>query len=155
MFIKSRKYFKGTVQRDFLPQIFLMNGFIPSPLLGVCRLFKFGFKIGEIVAIFDWLSAIVYNGELILPILFTKESCDSLHRSQQEVTNVWIFCRNSGRPFNAGSWYSPYCLIRRVMTPRIVVAGNHWEQQGVFINNFEELPLPLKGHWNKKSTMHV
>jgi hypothetical protein len=33
----------------------------------------------EIFVIFDQLSAIIYGGEPILPVLFNTESCDSLY----------------------------------------------------------------------------
>ncbi len=51
-----------------------MNEFLSSPLLSIWKLLEFSFKFGEIFAIFDWLSTIVYSGELILPILFTSEN---------------------------------------------------------------------------------
>ncbi len=74
-----------------------------------------------------------YCGELTLPVLFTTESCNSSYRSQRGVTNVGIFCRNSGLPFNAGSRYSLHCLIQRIMTPSIVYSGESLTTAGVFI----------------------
>ncbi len=85
---------KGQSNEIFASDYFT-NRFLLSLLLCIWRLFEFGFEFGEIFAIFYWLSAIVYSGELILPVLFTTESCDSSYCSQRGVKNVWIFCRNS------------------------------------------------------------
>ncbi len=117
--LSLRKAFKGQSNEIFCLWFFT-NGSLPSPLLGIWRLFEFGFEFEEIVAIYDWLSAIVYWEELKPPVLLNTESRDSSHCSQRRVTNVWVFCRNSGLPCDTGSRYSPYCLIQRVTTPCIV-----------------------------------
>ncbi len=98
-------------------------GFSQAPSLVSEGFFEFGFKLEEIGTIFGWLSTILYSGELILPVLFNMESCDSSHHSQRGVTHIWIFCRNSGLLFNTGRRYSPYSLIWRVTIPRIVYSG--------------------------------
>ncbi len=57
-------------------------------------------------------------------------------------------------------------LIQRVITPRIdyygesllpasFTAGSHCWQRRVNFKNFEGFPLPLKGQWSKKWTIHV
>ncbi len=135
---------------------FFTNGSFQSPLLGNWRLFKFDFDLEETIAIFDWLSAIVYNDEeSILPVLFNTESYDSLHRSQRGVTNVWILWRSSGLPFNTGSRYSPYCFMRRVTTPRIVDSKETLTTSGsLFLTILKDSPsLPLKERWSKKNQL--
>ncbi len=80
-------------------------------------------------------SPLLFYGDLKLPVLFNTES------SQRGVTNVWIFCINSGLPFNTGSQYSSYCFIRRGSRfPASFIVGS------LFKNNFEGLLLPLKEH---------
>ncbi len=120
----------------FLAPAFLQMGFFQAHYLVSEGFFELGFEFEKIIAIFYWLSAIVYSKELLLPVLINTESCDSSHRSQLGVTNIWVFSRNSGKPFNTGSRYSPYCLIWRVMTPRIVFSkkslttvGSHFLKQ--------------------------
>ncbi len=120
-----RKYLKGLIFFEWVSY---------KPLLSIWRLFEFGFKFGEIFAIFDWLSSIVYSGEFICPILLTTKSCNSLHNSQQGVTNVWI-----------SSAENLACrLMQGVDTPHIVyhgeswlpasfIAGIHWRQREYFL----------------------
>jgi hypothetical protein len=89
---------------------------------------------------------IIYSRELILSVLFNKESCDSPHRVEQGVTNVWIFCRNSGLPFSTGSLYSQCCLIWRVKTPYIVYSGESLTTAGsLFLKQFWRTPPASKG----------
>jgi hypothetical protein len=65
---------KGTVQRDFLPLIF-KNGFLPSDLPSLWRLFEFGFEFEKIFAIFN-----SYGGESVPSVLLSMESCDFSNR---------------------------------------------------------------------------
>jgi hypothetical protein len=105
------------------------------------------------------------------------------------------FLIDSPQYFTAESPYSPYCLLRRVVTLRIILAGSHHllalyaqtltcrliqrvntpcidyygesllpasftagshcRQRRVIFENFEGLPLPLKGQWSKNWTIHV
>ncbi len=105
------------------------------------------------------------------------------------------FLIDSPQYFIAESPYSPYCLLRRDVTLRIILPGSHhllalsaqtltcrlirrvntprinyygesllpasftagshcWQRRVIF-ENFEGLPLPLKGQWSKKWTIHV
>jgi hypothetical protein len=54
--------------------------------------FEFGFKLDERIAISDLLSAIMYSGELILPVLLTTESCNSPHDFSGELIFVINIC---------------------------------------------------------------
>ncbi len=139
----------------FFTSDFFTDRFLSSPLRGISRLSEFGFEFGEIFTISDWLSAVIYSGESILPVMFTTERCDSPHHFGGESPFVSIICTNSS-----------CCLIRRVDTPHIVyygesllpasfIAGSHCWQRRVVFKNFEGLPLPLKGQWSKKSAIHV
>ncbi len=106
----------------FFTSYFSKDGHFPSPLLSL-RLFEFVFECEEIIAIFDWLSAIIYSRELILPVLFNTESCDSPHNFSWVSLFVRIICMYSRLSFKAETWYSPYFLLQRVTTPRIVYSG--------------------------------
>jgi hypothetical protein len=119
---------------------FYRNGFHSNLSLCIWRLFKFGFKFKEIFAIFDWLSAIFFIVELILPVLFTKESCDSSHHLHRGVTNVWICAETLACPLIWGNQYSTYCLIRRVTTPRIVYSGESLTTAGESCGKLDTFP---------------
>jgi hypothetical protein len=122
-FPAGRFWSKETVRWHFFTSDFLTDGLLPRTLLSIKRLFKFGFEFDEIFAIFDWLSAIIYSGESILPVLFTTESCDSPYHFSGETLFVRIICINSRMSFNTESRYSPYCLLQRVATPRLIYSG--------------------------------
>jgi hypothetical protein len=82
-----------------------------------------------------WLSAIVYNGGLILHVLFNTESCDSSYRLLWGITDVWILCKNSGLPFYTGSRYRTPRIVQYVVSLLAsFIAGSHWRQQRVFNN---------------------
>jgi hypothetical protein len=87
---------------------------------------KFGFEFEEIFAIFDWLSAIIYGRELILPVLFNTKSCDS-----------------------------PPNFSGESRLPALFIAGSNCWQPGVILKNFGGLILPIKEQWSKKCTMPV
>jgi hypothetical protein len=75
----TRTVFKETVQLNFCLW-FVRNRFLLSHLLVIWRLFEFGFAFVEIFTIFNWLPAIIYSRESILPVLFNTESHNSTHR---------------------------------------------------------------------------
>jgi hypothetical protein len=54
----------------FLPPIFSQMNSSQAPYSVFKDFLSFGFDFEEIIMIFDWLSAIIYSGELILPVLF-------------------------------------------------------------------------------------
>jgi hypothetical protein len=136
---------------------FFTDGLILILLLGIYRLFEFGFEFNEIFAIFDWFSAIIYSRESILPILFTTASCDSPHHFSGESLFVRIICINSRLSFNGTvSRYSLYLVYYgEYLLPVSFIAESHCYQRRVIFNNIEGLPYSLKGQWSKKWTIHV
>jgi hypothetical protein len=52
--------------------------------------------------------------------------------------------------FNTESRYSPYCLLRRFTTPRIVYSGESQLAAESYFQKSEGLFLPLKGQLRKK-----
>jgi hypothetical protein len=108
---------------------FFTDGLLPSPLLDIKTFFAFGLEFEEIFAVFDWLSAIIYSGESILPILLNMESCDSPYHYSEESLFIRIICINSRLSFNTKSRYSLFFLMRRVTTPRIVYSGELFSQK--------------------------
>jgi hypothetical protein len=107
--------------------------------------FDFDFEFEEILAIFDWLPAIVYSWWSILPVLFNTENCTSPNRLKLKVTNVWSMCRNSELQVNTESRYYPNCFIQRSLLPAAFIAGSHcWQWGGVIFENFEGFPLSWK-----------
>ncbi len=132
------------VKRDFVPPIFFKDGFIPSPILGIYRFFEFAFKFQEIFAIFNWLSAIIYSGESILPILFNTESCNSPYHYSRESLFVRIICINSCLSFSTDSRYSRIVYLGESLLPALFIEGSHCWQQRVIFKNFEGICLPSK-----------
>ncbi len=78
-------------------------------------------------------------------------SSDSPHHFGGESPFVSIICINSRLSFNMESQYSPYWLLRRVTTSLLIYSG---ESLLTAESYFQKLPLPLKGHWSKKWTIH-
>jgi hypothetical protein len=77
-FLTPDSLFKGTVQRVFYTPIFSQMDSSQAP----CSVFKDFSNLASnsmIFAIFDWLSAIIYSAESLLPALLNTESCNSLH----------------------------------------------------------------------------
>jgi hypothetical protein len=86
-----------------------------------------------------------YSGELILPILFTTESCDSPHHFSRESPFVSIICLNSRLSFNTESQYFSYCLLQRVTTPHLIYSGESLLTAESYFQKLWRIPLPLKG----------
>ncbi len=131
------------------------DGLLWSPLFGIHRLLEFGFEFGEIFAIFDWLSAVIYSWESILPVLFTTASCDSPHHFGGKSPFVSIICINSRLSFNMESRYSPYCLLRRVTTPCLIYSGESLMTAESYFQKLWRTPPSFKGTMKQKRTMHV
>jgi hypothetical protein len=130
MFLYLRgKYFEGTVQRSLLLPIFSQMDSSQASYSVFKGFSKFGFKFEEIFAIFDWLSAIIYGGESILPVLFHTMSCDSPPDYSGESLFVRIIFINSRLSIRRVDT-PPYCLIS--------LAGNNCWQRGVFFKTLED-----------------
>ncbi len=141
---------KGTVQRDFLHPIFSPMDFFQALLHSIYTLSEFGLEFGEIFAISDWLYAAIYSGESILPVLFTTEWCNSPHHFGGESPFVSIICINSSLLFNTESRYSPYCLLRRVTTPRLIYSGESLLTGELFSKTLKDSPFLYRDNETKK-----
>ncbi len=145
---------KGESNKIFASDLFT-NSYFLSPLLGgYLKLFEFVFEFEEIFAIFDWLSAILYS--MHAPYCLIRK-----------VTTPRIVYNKEMQIYELSAETLACHLIRGVVTPYTVsyveslfpgsfIAASQWWQRGVFFKNkFEGLPLLLKGHWSKKSTMYA
>ncbi len=128
---ESSQYLKEQPNKIFC--LSFVHEWLPSKLLTrYLKAFQIWLKVEEKFAIFDWLSAIFYSGELILPVLFCMESCNSSHHLLRGVTNVWIvLCRNSGLPFNTEVDTPRIVYYGKSLLPVLFIAGSHWWQRGV------------------------
>jgi hypothetical protein len=95
------KQLKGTVHRDFLPPILSL---IDSSQV-TSSVFKDFLNLASNSVRY---SAVIYSGELIFPVLFTTESCDSPHHFDGESPFVSIICITFLLLFNTESQYSLY-----------------------------------------------
>ncbi len=132
-------YLKGTVQRDFL-----------SPIFSLMDSSQFGFEFGEIFTIFYWLSAVIYSGQSIFPVLFTTESCDSPHHFGGESPFVSNICIIVCLLFHTESQYSPYWLLRRVTTPRLIYSGESLLTAESYFQKLCRTPPSFKGTMKQK-----
>jgi hypothetical protein len=148
---------KGTVQRDFLSPIFSLMESSQAPYLVFNDFSNFA---SNSVRYSQFLidSAVFYSGESIFPELFTTESSGSPHHIGGESPFVSIICTNSRLSFNTESHYSPYWLLRRVTTPRLIYSGESLltlDSGELFSKTLKDSPLPFKGQWSKKWTIYV
>ncbi len=107
-------------------------------------------KFDEILAIFDWLSDIIYSRESRLPILFTAKSWDAPHRYSWESLFVRIICINSRKSDNTERRFSPYCLLWRVTTPRLIYSGESLLTAESFFQKQWRTPASFKGKIRQK-----
>jgi hypothetical protein len=129
----------------FVTSDFFADGLLSSHLLGVWRLFEFCFEFGEIITIFYWLSAVIYSGESIFPLLFTTESCDSQHNFGGESPFVSNICINFCLLFNTESQYSPW-----VTTPRLIYSGESLLTAESYFQKLWRTPPSFKGTMKQK-----
>ncbi len=115
-------HIKGTGQRDFLPPIFsLMDS--SQATYSIFKDFSNLASNSVRYSQFFINSAKIFSRESIFPVLFTTESCDSPHHFGGESPFVSNICINFRLLFNTESQYSPYWLLRRVTTPRLIYSG--------------------------------
>ncbi len=146
---------KGTVQRDFLSPIFSLMESSQAPY----SLFNDFSNLAS--------NSVRYSRFLIdSPQYFIAESPDSPYYLLRRVVTLRIILAGSHHLLAICAQTLACRLIRRVNTPRIdyygeslfpasFTAGSHCWQRRVIFENFEGLPLALKGQWSKKWTLYV
>ncbi len=150
-----RNKFKGTVQRDFLPPIFSLTDSSQAPY----SVFKDFSNLAS--------NLVRYSQFLIdSPLSFIADSWYSLYGILRRVATLRIILAGSHHLLALSAQTLACRVIRRVDTPRIAycgesllpasfIVGSHCWQRRVIFKNFEGLPIPLKGQWSKKRTIHV
>ncbi len=148
-------FLKGTVQWDFLSEIFSLMESSQAPY----SVFKDFSNLAS--------NSVRYSRFLIdSPQYFIPESSYSPYCLLRRVVTLRIILAGSHHLLALSAQTLTCHLIRRVNTPRIdyygesllpvsFTAGSHCWQRRVIFENFEGLPLPLKGQWSKKWTIHV
>jgi hypothetical protein len=91
-----------------------------------------------------------FTWELIFPILFTAENCDSPHHFCGKSLFVSIIYINSFLSLNTESQYSPYCLLRRVTTPRLIYSRESLLTAESYFQKIWRTPLSFTGTMKQK-----
>jgi hypothetical protein len=148
-------FLKGTVQWDFLSQIFSLM----ESSQALYSVFKDFSNLAS--------NSVRYSRFLIDSLqYFIPESPCSPYCLLRRVVTLRIILAESHHLLALSAQTLTCHLIRRVNTPRIdyygesllrvsFTAGSHCWQRRVIFENFEGLSLPLKGQWSKKWTIHV
>ncbi len=89
------------------------------------------------------------------PMLFTMESCDSPHHFGGESPFVSNICINFRMSFDTESQYSPYWLLRRVTSPRLIYSRESLLTAESYFQKLWRTPPSFKGTMKKKWTIHV
>ncbi len=141
--VRVMGYLKGQSNEIFYLHFF-HRWTSPKPLTRYLKTFRIQLRIrGDIR---DFLLTLRYylQRRVILPVLFNTQSCDSPVHYSGESLFVRIIRINTRLSFNTESRYSPYCLLCRVLTPRIVYSEESLLIEESYFKNSEGLPLPLK-----------
>ncbi len=127
-------WLKGIVERDFCLSFFSRMGFSQAPN-SYLKAFRIWLWIRGNIRDFEWISVIIYSGELILPVFIDMESCDFSYRYHRGVTELQMYDFSAETLAYSLIWgvytlrliresiYSPNRLIWRVTIPHILFSG--------------------------------
>ncbi len=149
----SQNNLKEQSNEIFCLWFFFMNGFLPNPLLGIWKLFKLASNSRK-------------SSRLLIDslLLFIADSRYFPYCFKRRVATSCIIYSGELQMYEFGAEILACPLKWGVDTPYIVwygesllsasfIAGSHWWKRGVFyFNNFEGLPVHLRGHWSQKTT---
>ncbi len=99
-----------------MPPIFFKTGLLPSPFLGIWKLFKFGIKFLEIIAILiDSLLSVIAESRYSPYCSIWRVATPRIIKAGSYKCMSYV--QNLGLPFYAETRFSLYCLIQTVINP--------------------------------------